>query len=245
MHERKTLIIRNPRRPTQERLPVALTEAEQLATMRRTDAIDRTIDQLRATIEAVKARAKAEASAILEGIAELETERRELREQRLSGHEVRLVPCELLEDIGEGKLYVFRLDTMEVAQVRDMEPGELEELRKAPQLDLQDRPTRTVDVPSDIEAVARFDSDPPGVGVESEASAEGDGDGEVERPEGYGHEHDYDDGACITCGEADPDYEAPVEASKPTRRKRGQKQEGTGSAVKSKGRGYDTRVAGH
>lgn len=239
MHIRKELPIRNPKKPTLERLPVPLTEAEQLATMRRTDAVDRTLDERRAQIEAIKARAKEDANEVYEEITKLEAERRELRDQRLSGHEVRLVPCELLEDVEAGKLYVFRLDTLEVAQARDMEPGELAELRKQPGLELGDRPTRTVDLHEDVEEVRRFDSDPPGVG-QGEAVVE-------DVPSGtngshYGHEHEYNEGACITCGEVDPESPA---TPKPTLRKRGEKQEGTGSAKKKgKGRGYDTRAAG-
>ncbi len=238
MHTRKELPIRNPKKPTMERLPVPLTEAEQLATMRRTDALDRTIDERRAKIEAIKAKAKADANDVHEQIAELEAERRELREQRLTGSEVRLVACELLEDVAAGKLYVFRLDTREVAQVRDMEPGELAELRKQPALELGDRPTRLVDINEDVEEVKRFDSDPPGVGaepVEEEADEVAEANGGTNGT-AYGHEHEYDDGVCLTCGERDPDYDAPVEPTKPTRRKRG---EGKAKG----GKGYDTRAA--
>lgn len=245
-HVSKELPIRNPKRPTLERLPVPLTEPEQLATMRRTDALDRTIDERRAQIEAIKARAKEEANKLYEEIVELEAERRELRDQRLSGAEVRSVPCELLEDVEEGKLYVFRLDLREVAQVRDMEPSELAELKKQPQLELRDRPTRRVDIPSSVEEVRRFDSDPPGLGDDDQDEPKPDAEDAKGGSNGsaYAHEHEYDDGSCITCGQPDSEAEAEAEPTKPVRRKRGEKQEGTGSAKKKgKGRGYDTRAA--
>lgn len=222
MHERKTLMIRNPGRPTMERLPCRLTRDEKLARMDRTDAIERTIEQHEAEIAAIKAKAKAAVDEVQTKVADLQTERKKVRNERIAGFEERLVECELLEDAGEGVLYVFRLDTLEVAQRRDMAPHEQRELQ------LEGRSSRTVDIPDDVASVVRFDSDPPGTGDEE------DDDGE-EGGGTYGHEHEYNEGACITCGEVDPDAEPPAaEATKPKRRKRG---EGKGS------KGYDTRAA--
>lgn len=235
MHERRTLLVRNPGRPTMERLPCRLTRDEKLAKMDRTDAIERTIEQTEAEIAAIKAKAKVAMDQLAEKLVELNDERRKIRGERLDGYEERMVECELLEDPSEGTLYVFRLDTMEVAQRRDMAPHEQRELQ------LEGRTTRTVDVPEDVTDVVRFDSDPPGTdeeGEDDDAKAGGGSNGKH-----YGHEHEYNEGACITCG--DPDPEAGPAPTKPTRRKKGEKQEGTGSAKKKvKGRGgYDTRAA--
>lgn len=222
MHERKTLPVRNPNKPTLERLPCRLTRDEKLARMERRLGLERTVSALDAQIEAIKARAKADADLVREKRAEFAAEMVSLREQILEGFEERMVECLLLEDMNAAKIYVLRLDEGRVCQAKDMEPRELDDLRQ--RLPLEDRVMRTIDIPEDVEEVKRFDSDPPGVGDEV--------------PSTYGHEHEYDDGACLTCGEVDPDYEAPVEATKPTRRKRGE-----GKAAKGSGKGYDTRAA--
>lgn len=220
MHERKTLPIRNPNRPTQERLPCKLTRDEKLQKMERRLGLERTVAALDAQVEAIKARAKADVEAVKTKHSEFAAEMIALREQILEGHEERLVECFLLEDLNAAKIYVLRLDENRVCQVKDMEPRELDDLRQ--RLPLEDRVLRTVDIPEGIEEVKRFDSDPPGVGEEV--------------PSTYGHEHEYDDGACVTCGEVDPDHETTVETPAPKRRK---------ARKKGKGRGYDTRVAGH
>ena len=166
MHERKTLMIRNPGRPTMERLPCRLTRDEKLARMDRTDAIERTIEQHEAEIAAIKAKAKAAVDEVQTKVADLQTERKKVRNERIAGFEERLVECELLEDAGEGVLYVFRLDTLEVAQRRDMAPHEQRELQ------LEGRSSRTVDIPDDVASVVRFDSDPPGTGDEEDDDGE-------------------------------------------------------------------------
>ncbi len=208
MHERKTLPVRNPNKPTLERLPCRLTRDEKLARMERRLGLERTVSALDAQIEAIKAKAKADADEVREKRAELATEMTALREQILDGSEERLVECLLLEDLNAAKVYVFRLDLGTVAQAKDMEPRELQDLRQ--RLPLEDRVMKTIDIPEDVEEVKRFDSDPPGVAAE-------------EPPSSYGHEHEYDDGACLTCGEVDPDYDAPVEAQAPKKRKGGRK----------------------
>lgn len=205
MHERKTLPVRNPNKPTQERLPCKLTRDEKLARMERRLGLERTVSALDAQIETIKARAKAEADQVREKRAELATEMVALREQILEGFEDRMVECLLLEDMNAAKIYVLRLDLGTVAQAKDMEPRELQDLRQ--RLPLEDRVMKTIDIPEDVVEVTRFDSDPPGAAEEA--------------PSTYGHEHEYDEGACLTCGEVDPDYDAPVEAQVPTRRKRG------------------------
>lgn len=238
MHERRTLMVRNPGRPTMERLPCRLSRDEKLARMDRTDAIERTIEQLEAGVLAVKAKAKVEIDQLQEQIGELQAERRKVRNERLNGYEERLVECQLLEDSAEGMLYVYRLDTREVAQRRDMAPHEQRELQ------LEGRELLTVDIPEDVATVTRFDSDPPGV--------QDDDEGDDEKAPGtngkhYGHECEFNEGTCITCNAEDPDFEKPAEAAKPVRRKKGEKlakQEGTGSAKKKGGKGYDTRAAG-
>lgn len=216
MHERKTLPVRNPNKPTLERLPCRLTRDEKLARMERRMSLERTAAALDAQVEAIKAKAKADADEVREKRAELAAEMIALREQILEGSEERLVECLLLEDLNAAKIYVLRLDLGTVAQAKDMEPRELQDLRQ--RLPLEDRVMRTIDIPEDVVEVKRFDSDPPGVGEEV--------------PSTYGHEHEYDEGACLTCGEVDPDYDAPVEAQPPKRRKGGRK-----------GKGYDDRGA--
>lgn len=206
MHEQRQLLVRNPGRPTMERLACRLTRDEKLARMDRTDAIERTIEQHEAEIASVKAHAKVEIDRLQETLTELQSERRKVRNERLDGYEERLVECELLEDPSGGMIYVYRLDTMQVAQRRDMAPHEQQELK------LEGRVTRTVDVPDDVDEVVRFDSDPPSV-TEPEPT-----NGKAAH---YGHEHEYNEGACLTCGVADPDGKAPVEATKPKRRKKG------------------------
>lgn len=244
MHERRTLMVRNPGRPTMERLPCRLSRDEKLARMDRTDAIERTIEQLEAGVAAVKAKAKVEIDELQEKLGELQTERRKIRNERLNGFEERLVDCELLEDAAEGMLYVFRLDTREVAQCRDMAPHEQRELQ------LEGRETRTVDIPEDVVTVTRFDSDPGGIGSdEDEEDVDEAEEGKTEGPIGklYGHEHEYNEGQCITCGEPDPETKAALAPTKPVRRKKGEKlakQAGTGSAKKKGGKGYDARAVG-
>lgn len=246
MHERRTLMVRNPGRPTMERLPCRLSRDEKLAKMDRTDALERSIEEVEGQVLALRAKAKADVDALQERLGELNKERRQCRNARLNGYEERLVECELLEDAAEGMLYVFRLDTREVAQRRDMAPHEQREIQ------LEGRETRTVDIPEDVGTVTRFDSDPPG--ATDEKKEDEDEKKEEAKPEGvngkhYGHEHEFNEGSCITCNAADPDFEKPAEAAKPVRRKKGEKapkQEGTGSAKKKRGagRGYDTRTAG-
>lgn len=235
MHERRTLLVRNPGKPTMERLPCRLSRDEKLAKMDRTDALERTIEEVEAEIAAMKAKVKVEIDKLQERLGDLNKERREVRNARLNGYEERLVECELLEDPSGGHLYVFRLDTMTVEQRRDMAEHEQREL------ELEGRVTRTVDIPDTVTDVVRFDSDPPPSADDEDEGAPTEGT----NGKHYGHEHEYNEGSCITCGEVDP--EAPPAAPKPTLRKRGEKQEGTGSAKKGrgKGRGYDTRVAGH
>lgn len=216
MHERKTLPVRNPNKPTLERLPCRLTRDEKLARMERRMSLERTAAALDAQVEAIKARAKADADEVREKRAELATEMIALREQILDGSEERLVECLLLEDLNAAKIYVLRLDLGTVAQAKDMEPRELQDLRQ--RLPLEDRVMKTIDIPEDVAEVTRFDSDPPGAAEEA--------------PSTYGHEHEYDEGACLTCGEVDPDYDAPVEAQPPKLRKGGRK-----------GKGYDDRGA--
>lgn len=219
MHEQKTLAVRNPGRPTMERLPCRLTRDEKIAADERRYAVERTIEQLNAEMEAIRAQKKAELDELAQKKAELEKEARSIREQRLDGFEERLVECELLEDLPAKSIYVLRLDLMEVAQRRDMAPHEQRELS------LDGRTMRTVDIPEDVAEVTRFDSDPPGVVVEEAEPANG---------SSYGHEHEYNEGACIVCGEVDPDYDAPAKASTPRRRRKGS------------GKGYDARAAaGH
>lgn len=214
MHERKTLVVRNPRKPIPERVPCRLTQAEKLAKMERRMGIERGVDDLDARIASIKSKAKAEVSLVEDERSQLTTEMRTLREAIVDGIEHRMVDCELLEDIETGSLYVLRLDTMEVVQRRDMAPHELKARREAPELPLGERVVRTVEIPEDVASVRRFDSDVAGVGDESgEEDEDGEGEGEGEEVE---HEHSWNEGACITCGIIEHDTE------KPTRRKRGE-----------------------
>lgn len=240
MHERKTLTVRNPLKPVPERLPCKLTREEKYQRVERRFALERTVDDLDAKIAEVKAQAKVDASKLLDARAELATEMRMIREQVLQGEEQRLVDCLLLEDLAEGAIYVFRLDTGEVVQRKDMRPEELEELRQR-KLPLEAPVTRTVDIPDGVANVKRFDSDPPGVDDDDREPPADD--------TGNGHEHSYNEGVCVTCGE----YECCAEYAtgsgehsdecdrkgepevKPTRRKKGD--------GKRKGRGYDDRGA--
>lgn len=213
MHERKTLVIRNPQRPTLERLPCRLSREERYARMERRMACERTIAEHDAQIEALKAAAKKAIAEVQDRRDEIASESVALRDQILDGHETRSVECELLEDRATGHLYVYRLDTGEVCQRRDMAPHE----RDQPDLPLDAMPTRTVHIPDGIDDVVRFDSDPPSVGAEAESAKSTGGNGST-----YGHEHEYDDGACMVCGEVDPDAAVPEPETKPRRRRKGE-----------------------
>lgn len=236
-HERKTLTVRNPLKPVPERLPCKLTREEKYQRTERRFALERTVEDLDSQIAAVKARAKSEMGDLADERQEVVTEMRTIREQVLTGEEQRLVDCLLLEDVDEGCLYVFRLDTGEVVQRKDMRPEELEALRQQ-KLPLGEQVTKTVDIPERVETVKRFDSDPPGV------------EETIDREDnGNGHEHVFNEGACETCGEFECcaeyatgsgehgdecDKREPDPEPKPTRRKRGDGK---------RGKGYDTRAA--
>lgn len=213
MHVRKTLTVRNPLKPVPERLPCKLTREEKYQRTERRFAIERTVEAVDGEIAEVKAKAKAKAAELNERRNELTTEGRTIREQVLTGEETRLVDCLLLEDLEEGAIYTYRLDTGEVVTRKDMHPDELRELRS--RLPLDEKVEKTVEIPDGIEVVKRFDSDPPGV-------TETDEDG-FERPPGYGEESDehectYGDGECVVCGEIEPVEEPP----QPVRRKKGE-----------------------
>lgn len=217
MHQFRVLPIRNPGRPTLERLPCKLTRDEKLAAMDRRLAAERTAEEVEAEILAIKAKAKADANARAERLASLRDEMRTLRNQILAGTEDRLVECELLEDREAGLIYVYRLDTREVAVARDMAPHE----RQQPELDLEGRETREVGIPDSVTLVRRFDSDTPDVGTE-EADGDQDEDGDEDEPGDEQHECTWNEGACVVCGAEEP-------ATKPRRRKR---------------KGFDDRGAG-
>lgn len=219
MHQFRVLPIRNPGRPTLERLPCKLTRDEKLAAMDRRLAAERTAEEVEAEILAIKAKAKADANARAERLTSLRDEMRTLRNQILAGTEDRLVECELLEDREAGLIYVYRLDTREVAVARDMAPHE----RQQPELELGGRETREVGIPDSVTLVRRFDSDTPDVGTEEPDGDQDDEDG----PGDDQHGCTFDDGVCVVCGVEEPP--APIEATKPRRRK---------------GKGYDDRGSG-
>ena len=232
MHERKTLVVRNPNKPTMERLPCRLTRDEKLARMDKRMALERTREQIDAAIESHKARVKALVTGLMEDRAEVDAEMRGLREQIIDGTEERLVECRLLEDVEAGALYVFRLDEQVIAQRRDMAPHELKAKREQPGLPLGDEVRMLVDIPEHVDTVKRFDSDPPGVEDDDQVEAPESGPGSP----GYGHECEFNEGACVTCNAADPDYEGEVvETAAPKRRKKGE--------GKRKNRGFDDRAA--
>lgn len=223
MHIRKTLTVRNPLKPVPERLPCKLTREEKYSRTEHRMAIERTIEELDGEIAEVKSKAKAKVTEINTKRTEHINEMRTLREQILNGTEVRIVDCLLLEDLNEGALYTYRLDTGEVVTRKDIRPEELAELRS--RLPLDEKVEKTVDIPDGIEVVKRFDSDPPGVVEEDVDAGElaADGEDTEERPPGYGEESDehdctFNEGECVTCGAAEPEEEEP----KPVRRKKGE-----------------------
>lgn len=161
MHVRKSLVVRNPLRPVPERLPCKLTAEETANLVRKAFALERTAEELDAEAMAEKARAKAKIAKLADERERVLTDKRQIRNEVLAGETVRQVDCLLLEDVEEGAIYVFRQDTGEVVQRRDMRPEEREELRQR-KLPLEDAVTKTVDIPEHVEQVKRFDSDPPG-----------------------------------------------------------------------------------
>jgi hypothetical protein len=207
MHERKTLNVRNPLKPVPERLPCRLTRDERYTKIERRLALERTLDELNARIEEVKAQAKVEISEIKEEVHQVAEEMRTIREQVVSGEETRLVDCYLLEDLNEGALFVYRIDTGEVVSRKDMHPDELAKLP------LEERVQKTVDVPADVARVRRFDSDAPGDALSTGPLVADPGQGEEDEE----HEHTFDEGECVVCHAPEPE----PEAQKPVRRKRG------------------------
>lgn len=210
MHERKTLNVRNPLKPVPERLPCRLTRDEKYAKIERRLAVERDLDELTGQIEALKAKTKLKVAEINERVREVQEEMRTLREQVVSGEEIRLVDCYLLEDLQEGALYTYRIDTGEVVSRKDMNPDELAKLRS--RLPLEEPVQKTVDIPEDVRRVRRFDSDPLETDQPLIDAAE-----PADPTEDDEHEHTFDDGECAVCGEPEPE----LEAQKPTRRKRG------------------------
>lgn len=242
MHVRKTLTVRNPLKPVPERLPCKLTRDEKNQRMESRLALERTADELDSKVVELKSKHKAKVAELTEQKRQHLAEMRRIREQILNGTETRMVDCLLLEDLEEGVLYTFRLDTGEVVTAKDIRPEELRELRS--RLPLGDLVEKTVDIPDGIERVKRFDSDPPGVDDDepdddaSSSDTDEPDEGGDEKPEGYGHECTYDDGECAVCGEAEPTEEggaAAVEPAQVRRRRAGES--------KRKSRGYDSRPA--
>lgn len=211
MHERKTLNVRNPLKPVPERLPCRLTRDERYTKIERRLALERTLDELNARIEEVKAQAKVEISEIKEEVHQVTEEMRAIREQVVSGEETRLVDCQILEDLNEGCIYIFRLDTGEVFSRKDMHPDELAKLRS--KLPLEEPVQRTVDIPDNVTRVRRFDSDAPGDALSTGPLIADPEQGEEDDE----HEHTYDEGECVVCHAPEPEQEA----QKPVRRKRG------------------------
>lgn len=247
MHVRKTLTVRNPLKPVPERLPCKLTRDEKNQRMESRLALERTVDELDGKIIEVKSKAKAKVTELTDSKGQHLAEMRRIREQILNGTETRMVDCLLLEDLEEGVLYTFRLDTGEVVTAKDIRPEELRELRS--RLPLGDLVEKTVDIPDGIERVKRFDSDPPGVQEDtsddepeedaSSSDTDEPEDGDDEKPESYGHECTFEDGECVVCGEAEPESDGAAtiaEAPAPVRRRRG-------GESKRKSRGYDNRPA--
>jgi len=196
-------------------LPCALTTDELRPRWQRVAAIKQTRAGVEAELAAAKGRAKAAAD-------KLDEEERALWSEIDKEAVERKVDCEYLVDEEQGYMYVRRLDTTELVRRRELTRHEK---KVALQGDLfaKDAPTRTLDVPEDLETVRRFDSDTPDVGQdEPEPEATEDGGGN-------GHECTYNEGACVTCGAVEEEVAA---APKPKLKKGGRK-----------GKGYDDRAA--
>lgn len=269
MHVRKSLVVRNPLRPVPERLPCKLTPEEERNLTKKAFALERSAEEIEAEALAEKARSKAKLAKLGDERARVLSDKRQIREEILAGETIRQVDCLLLEDVEEGALYVFRMDTGEVVQRRDMRPEEREELRQR-KLPLEEAVTRTVDIPEAVERVKRFDSDPPGVEEDGEAATDPDWSRSddrlfellqlVEREVPFETIEGWTDSQCreaeawasaVHLSASDNDVEAPDEpaflpavavaedeATKPTRRKKGE-------GKRSRSAGYDTRAGAH
>lgn len=215
MHEKRTMKIRNPGKPGREILPTEISIEELRQRWSRVAAIEHETARIEAERESAKSKAKAELDKLAE---ERSTLWKEIKDETVD----RTVSCEYLVDEEQGYMYVRRLDTGALVRRREFTK---QERLAASQGNLfeQDAPTRTLDVFDDIETVKRFDSDTPDVGKDEPETTKAKGD--------TGHECTFNEGACITCGKAEPEDEEG--GARPVRRKGG------------KGKGYDTRAGAH
>ena len=267
MHVRKSLVVRNPLRPVPERLPCKLTPEEERNLTKKAFALERSAEEIEAEALAEKARSKAKLAKLGDERTRVLADKRQIREEILAGETIRQVDCLLLEDVEEGALYVFRMDTGEVVQRRDMRPEEREELRQR-KLPLEEAVTRTVDIPEAVERVKRFDSDPPGdepEGADSDPSDWSRSDDRlfellqlVEREVPFDLIEGWTDEQCqeveawasaVHLSASDNDVEVPQAPSfmpelatedeaKPARRKKGE-------GKRSRSAGFDTRAGTH
>lgn len=215
MHVRRTMKIRNPDRPGKEVLPCRLTTEELRPRWQRVAALRKQRVDVAAELAAVKAKAKAK-------LDELGEEEAAVWRQIQSESEDRQVDVEYLVDEAEGFVYARRLDTSELVRRRKFSKREREDAKQGKLFDF-DGPTRTVDVPEEIQTVLRFDVDTSDVGDDAEEEEEQDGS---DRPGDEQHECTFDDGACLVCG-----IEEPLPDAVPPKRRK-------------KGRGYDDRGSG-